>query len=79
MDRVAGWVNSQYHLVAHTHCHCLRKMEVVRLWCILLDNGPNNPFFVKIGLDELVVDVKEMIRSSLNLQASIRCSRYPVV
>ena len=38
--------------------------EEVQLWCIFLDNGPNQPFPVKTGLDEMVCDLMEMIKSS---------------
>ena len=37
--------------------------EEVQLWCIFLDNGPNQPFPVKISLDEMVCDLVEMIKS----------------
>ena len=37
--------------------------EEVQLWCIFLDNGPNQPFPIKIGLDEMVCDLMEMIKS----------------
>ncbi|KIK03287.1 hypothetical protein K443DRAFT_64005, partial [Laccaria amethystina LaAM-08-1] len=35
----------------------------VQPWCISLDNGPNQPFPVKIGLDEMVCDLKKIITS----------------
>ena len=37
--------------------------EEVQLWCIFLDNGSNQPFPVTIGLDEMVYELKEMIKS----------------
>jgi hypothetical protein len=37
--------------------------EEVQPWCISLDNGPNQPFPVKIGLDEMVCDLKKIITS----------------
>jgi len=41
-------------------------VEEKRFWCILFDDGPNEPFPVKIALDQLVFDLKEMIKSSLD-------------
>ena len=37
--------------------------EEVQLWCIFLDNGPNQPFPVKISLDKMVCDLVETIKS----------------
>ncbi|KIK03232.1 hypothetical protein K443DRAFT_5494 [Laccaria amethystina LaAM-08-1] len=41
-------------------------VEVKRFWCILLDDSPNEPFTVNIGLDKQVFDLMKMIESSLN-------------
>jgi len=38
--------------------------EEVQLWCIFLDNGPNQPFPVEIGLDQMVCDLIEVVKSS---------------
>ena len=45
----------------------LRKMvEVNRFWCLLLDDDAIEPFFVDIDLDQMVLELKEAIRSSKN-------------
>ncbi|KIK03233.1 hypothetical protein K443DRAFT_5495 [Laccaria amethystina LaAM-08-1] len=35
-----------------------------RFWCLLFDNGPNEPFHVKIRLDELILDLLMNIKST---------------
>ena len=45
----------------------LRKMvEVNRFWCLLLDDDAIEPFFVDFDLDQMVLELKEAIRSSKN-------------
>jgi hypothetical protein len=39
-------------------------VEEVTLRCILLDNGPNQPFIVRIRVDESVFDLMEKILKS---------------
>ena len=41
-------------------------VEVNRLWCLLLDDDAIEPFFVDIDLDQMVLELKEAIRSSKN-------------
>ena len=45
----------------------LRKMvEVNGFWCLLLGDDAIEPFFVDIDLDQMVLELKEAIRSSKN-------------
>ena len=41
-------------------------VEVNRFWCLLLDNDVIEPFSVDIDLDRMVLELKEVIRSSTN-------------
>ena len=41
-------------------------VEVNRFWCLILDDDATEPFFVDIDLDQMVLELKEAIRSSKN-------------
>ena len=63
----------------HLYYHCLRKMvKVKRFWCILYEDGLNEPFSVNISVGQPVSDLKVAIKASLNCMRQYDAQQIPL-